>query len=139
MSKQLDPLSFDLARFQQELTAFDNLLRRKASLKEREVVLPFFRKRPHLTAALGSFSLHLTVATELAFEFPLFGDFTTDLVLGDRTKGAFCLVEFEEGSADSIFKKQPKRGEPEWSARFDRQRIVADVLASGTGQCEGES
>ena len=119
MAKQLEPVSFDLARFQQELTALDNLLKRRASLKEREVVLPFFRNRHHLAAALGSYSSHLTLATELAFEFPLFGDFTTDLILGSRSKGAFCLVEFEEGSSDSIFKKQPKRGEPEWSARFE--------------------
>jgi hypothetical protein len=33
--------------------------------------------------------------------------------------GEFCVVEFEEGGEHSIFKNQPRRGNPEWSSRFE--------------------
>lgn len=61
----------------------------------------------------------LVPATELAFEFPFFGDFKADLILGNKSARKFCVVEFEDGRPDSIFKKQPARGNPEWSARFE--------------------
>jgi Domain of unknown function (DUF4263) len=59
------------------------------------------------------------VRQPLAFQFPFFGDFTADLLLGNKKAGEFCVVEFEDGREDSIFKKQPKRGNPEWSTRFE--------------------
>jgi len=55
----------------------------------------------------------------LAFQFPFFGDYTADAVVGSKALGEFCVVEFEDGAADSIFKRQPKRGNPEWSSRFE--------------------
>ncbi len=58
-------------------------------------------------------------ATELTFEYPFFGDFKADLLLGNKAAKRFCVVEFEDGREDSIFKKQPRRGNPEWSARFE--------------------
>lgn len=59
------------------------------------------------------------LAAEMAFRFPFFGDYTADLVLGNKAVGEFCVVEFEEGGRDSVFKKQPGRGNPEWSTRFE--------------------
>lgn len=119
MAKNLEPISFDAKRFKRELAAFDRLLKRRPILSERADIQPFFERHRHLAAAMGSYAPSFVPATELAFQFPLFGDFTADLVLGNKDAGEFCLVEFEDGTADSLFKKQPKRGEPEWSARFE--------------------
>jgi hypothetical protein len=39
--------------------------------------------------------------------------------LGSKQEKEFCVVEFEDGKENSIFKKQKKRKNPEWSARFE--------------------
>ncbi len=119
MAKNMDAITFDLKRFRKELTEFDRLLARRAELPERAVVQPFFERRRQLSAALGTFTPNPVAATEIAFQFPFFGDYSADLVVGSKAAGEFCVVEFEDGAADSIFKKQPKRGNPEWSSRFE--------------------
>ena len=55
----------------------------------------------------------------MAFEFPFFGDYRADLLVGSKSAGHFCAVEFEDGGPDSIFKNQPNRPNPEWSGRFE--------------------
>jgi hypothetical protein len=54
----------------------------------------------------------------VAHEYPLFGDFTCDLVAGDWTRSAFVFVEFENAAVNSVF-VQGVRATPEWSARFE--------------------
>lgn len=39
--------------------------------------------------------------------------------MGNKSVGHFCVVEFEDGRDDSLFKRQPHRPNPEWSARFE--------------------
>lgn len=119
MGVNLESIEFDPAQFQLELAGLDALLQSKGDLSETGDIQPFFEKRKHLAAYMGTFSPNLGPATELAFEFPFFGDFKADLLLGNKCEGEFCVVEFEDGSEDSIFKKQPRRGNPEWSARFE--------------------
>jgi hypothetical protein len=63
--------------------------------------------------------LNIAVAIEICFEFDLAGDFRADVLLGSRAANQFCVVEFEPGEQDAIFKKQPDRKNPEWSARFE--------------------
>jgi hypothetical protein len=60
-----------------------------------------------------------SVATEICFEYEFFGDFKSDLLLGSKASGGFCVVEFEDGGVGSVFKKQLQRKNPEWSARFE--------------------
>ena len=120
MAKNLEPIVFDPKRFRKELAEFDRLLSRRTALPERAVVQPFFERHRQLSAALGAFTPRLGAATELAFQFPFFGDYLADLVVGSKAQGEFCVVEFEDGAADSIFKRQPRRGNPEWSSRFER-------------------
>ena len=48
-----------------------------------------------------------------------FRDFRADILLGSKQAKEFCVVEFEDGKQDTIFKKQKKRKNPEWSARFE--------------------
>ena len=119
MAKNLEPISFDLARFGRELTAFGKLLRANPGLTERAVIQPFFETHRQLASHLSLLSSGTAPATELAFQFPFFGDYSADVVLGSKAAGEFCVVEFEDGTTDSIFKRQPKRGNPEWSARFE--------------------
>lgn len=68
---------------------------------------------------MGAIFPEIALATEIAFEFPFFGDFKADLLLGNKGARKFCVVEFEDGRRDSIFKNQPARGNPEWSPRFE--------------------
>jgi hypothetical protein len=119
MASVLETIVFEPAKFQQELSAFEGLLRSKADLSETNDILPFFKKNKHLTAYLGTFALNIAVATEICFEYEFFGDFKADILLGSKQEREFCVVEFEDGKQDTIFKKQRKRKNPEWSARFE--------------------
>ena len=119
MAKNLETIVFDPSKFQKELKAFAQLLKSKSNLSEQEDIQPFFKQSKHLSAFMGTFSPNIGAATELAFNFPFFSDFSADVLLGKKNEREFCVVEFENGHGDSIFKKQPKRGNPEWSSRFD--------------------
>jgi hypothetical protein len=115
----LEAIDFDPEQFEKELNAFDALLKSKVNLSETADIQPFFQKSKHLSSYLGTIFTELGPATELTFEYPFFGDYRADLILGNKRLKKFCVVEFEEGGEDSIFKKQPNRGNPEWSARFE--------------------
>jgi len=45
-------------------------------------------------------------ADVFAHEYPIYGDFRADLVVGDSSTHNYLLVEFEDGRANSIFKKR---------------------------------
>jgi hypothetical protein len=119
VAKNLETIVFDPSRFEKELKAFATLLQSKPDLSERDDIQPFFKKSKHFTAYLGTFSSAIGPATELAFEYPFFGDFSADVLLGSKKAGEFCVVELEDGRRDSIFKKASGRANPEWSARFE--------------------
>jgi hypothetical protein len=51
--------------------------------------------------------------------YPLFGDFTCDLVAGDSARNAYCLIEFEDAGPASCFIKRGKRSTRYWSPRFE--------------------
>ena len=119
MGANLERITFDPQRFEKELAAFSALLKSKTDLSERDDIQPFFKKSKHLAAYMGTIFPEIEPATELVFEYPFFGDFKADLLMGNKTGKKFCVVEFEDGRKDSIFKRQPKRGNPEWSARFE--------------------
>ena len=89
------------------------MLRSKPDLSEQGDIQPFFRNSKHLSAFLGTFSPNIGPATELAFEYPFFGDFSADVLLGKKKEREFCVVEFERGHKDSIFKKAGTKATPE--------------------------
>ena len=119
MGTVLEPFAFDHALFEAELSALGILLASKAHLSETDDIQPLFKAGRHLSAFLGTFAPDIGPATEMAFEFPFFGDFRADLLAGSKSAGHFCVVEFEDGGPDSIFKKQLNRANPEWSGRFE--------------------
>jgi hypothetical protein len=118
MASVLEPVTFDPALFRKELNDFDAFLKSKADLSERDDIIPFFKDRKHLTAYIGTLYLNVAVATEVCFEFDISGNFRADILLGSRAANQFCIVEFEPGEEDAIFKKQDRK-HPEWSARFE--------------------
>jgi hypothetical protein len=120
VTKILEPIAFNPVQCRAELTAFKQLLDGKQDLEERADILPFFKERKQLSAFIGTFASNIGPASVLAFEFPFMGDFAADIVLGNKDKGVFCVVEFEDGKADSIFKKQASKSTTEWSQRFER-------------------
>jgi hypothetical protein len=119
MASVLETIAFDPTVFRRELDAFEALLNSKADLAEQEDVQPFFKNNKHLTAFIGTLYLNIAVATEICFEFDLAGDFRADILLGSKKDNQFCVVEFEPGKQDVIFKKQPRRKNPEWSSQFE--------------------
>ncbi len=116
---RLLPLQFDPDQCRQSLDAFAALLATTQELDERAQVLPFFRRHPHLAAALGSYNVNLANPDRLAYELSLLGKFTADLVVGDTTTQNFVFVEFEDGKATSVFRQRGRRT-PHWSERFEQ-------------------
>jgi len=114
--KGLNPFDFDIRLCSKEISAFEGLLT-KPELKEREEILPFFRENPNLSAFIASYVPDIVRFNQLSYEFGLFGDFKTDIVVGDDKSNSYCLIEFEDASKDSIFKSNG-RGITEWSDRY---------------------
>jgi len=95
-------IDFNPAKCRQELKGFRRLLQSSQHLTEREIQA-FFRKRHQLSAFLGTYAPDIGPANQLGFEFPIFGDFTADIVLGNRERGEYCLIELEDGQLSSLF------------------------------------
>ncbi len=117
--KEFEPVDFDPDVCRSELKKLKNLLDENRDLNEREDILPFFRKRKNLSAFLGSYVPDIINSDMIAYEYSFYGDFTSDLAIGDSETKTFCFVEFEDATATSIFRKQAKKVTPEWSPHFE--------------------
>jgi hypothetical protein len=118
--KTFDALIFDPTRCRQEVAELREWLAAHPILDERRQILPFFRARRHLSALVASYSPELDRYNRIAFEYPLFGDFSCDLVVGDSARSAYCLIEFEDAGPTSVFIQRGKRVTRYWSPRFER-------------------
>jgi hypothetical protein len=118
--KNFEPLSFDPTRCHKEIDELRHWLSERQHLRENEHILPFFRRRRHLSAFIASYSPSIIRFDRLAFQYPLFGDFICDLVVGDSVKSTYRFVEFEEAGPNSLFIKQAKKATRAWSPRFER-------------------
>ena len=90
MGAVLEAITFDHALFEEELATLGNLLASKVDLSEMDDIQSLFKASKHLSAFLGTFAPDIGPATELAYEFPFFGDYRADLVVGDRSVSHFC-------------------------------------------------
>jgi hypothetical protein len=115
--KGLDAFKIELAQCLSELAEFEKLLDR-TELGEDADILPFFKARLHLSAFVASYVPQISRFDELKHEFNLFGDFRSDLVVGDSINNSYCFIEFEDATRDSIFYKAG-RSTLEWSPRFE--------------------
>ncbi len=117
-SGQLVPWVYDDGAARADLDALDTLLASRMDLSERDDILPFFRAHPHLLTLIGSYNRNLATYDRLGVEVPLFGQFTADAIIGDRTQRAYTLVEFEDGRESSMFVRRG-RHRTEWAPRVE--------------------
>jgi hypothetical protein len=119
VTKELESIQFDPKKCRSELRALKKLLDSNSHLDERKTIQPFFQKRKQLSAYIGTYTPAIGPAQLIAFEFPILGDFKADVILGNKASGTFCVVEFEDGKPDNIFKRSAKRSMTHWSPRFE--------------------
>jgi hypothetical protein len=119
VAKTFKPINLDPKTCRTQIDELGALLNSKKALSERNDIQPFFKARPQISAFIGSYMRDIGPATDFAFEYPVHGDFAADLVVGDRANRRFCVVEFEDGRADSIFKRASGKSMSEWSQRFE--------------------
>jgi hypothetical protein len=117
--KAFESLIFNLTRCRKEVAELRQWLAQHPILDEKRQILPFFRQRRHLSAFVGSYGQDIDRYDRIAFEYPLFGDFACDLVVGDFARNAYCLIEFEDAGLTSLFLQRGKRATREWSPRFE--------------------
>lgn len=115
----MDPFVFDRGRCEGEIVELADLLATNDRLSERDDVQAFFRSHQNVAALVGAFDLDIGPATRLQFEFPIFGEFIADLVVGNHNTRKYILVEFEDASENSLFEKAGERRNRRWSRRFE--------------------
>jgi hypothetical protein len=116
--KEFEAVELDPDKCGEELAELGRLLAAKHELSERKDVLPLFREHRQLSAFLASYHPDIRGRERLiGYEYNLFGDFGADAVIGDRARNAFCMVEFEDATPRSVFRRSG-RSLPGWSSRF---------------------
>ena len=129
MSKDFTEVAFNLIEFKTELQQFCKLLNSKVSLGEREIQA-FFKTSMNLTAYIGTTFGTIGVARQVAYEFEIFGDYSADIVFGNREK-QFCFVELESGNTDSVLEddlyRELKEGYERYSAAFKAETNADNV------------
>lgn len=117
--KRLTPHSLDAVQARHQHGEYLSLLQSKTILSEAKDILPFFRKRNDLSILIGNYFPAIRRADVLAHEFQIYGDFRADLIVGDSKATNYLLVEFEDGSPQSIFGKSSSKATPAWARRFE--------------------
>src|ERR1700730_9271440 len=88
---------FDPARCRKDALELQRLLARPPPLEDNKDLIPFFKARPDLTAALGFYDTFLIREGDLiAYELELFGLYRSDIVVGDSSRHTFGFVELED-------------------------------------------
>lgn len=117
--KKFQTLEFDRITYERELNEFNQLLSNNQTLSERTIILPFFRERLLLSSKIASLLPEFVKIDKIAYEYDLFGDFTSDLVIGDAQNNTYCFVEFEGAMPNSIFTIKKTKYQPEFSSQFE--------------------
>jgi hypothetical protein len=117
--KVFESLVFDPRQCRNEVAELRQWLAHHPTLDEKRQILPFFRARRHLSAFVASSTSIVDRYDRIAFEYPLFGDFGCDLVVGDSARNAYCFIEFEDAGPTSLFVQRGKRVSREWSPRLE--------------------
>lgn len=83
-------------------------------------MIPFFKARPHLCAALGYANNAVELPDRWASELDLFGDFACDVAVGDSEANAYTLIELEDAQEYSILSRLERgKAMKRWSSRFE--------------------
>lgn len=119
MANAFAQVTFNSAKCKKEVKELGDLLKSKAELSEKNAVLPFFRTRDQICSLIGSIIPAIGLAPEVCREFSFLGDFSADLLVGNKSAKQFLAVEFEDAGLESIFKSAPGRKTKDWSPRFE--------------------
>jgi hypothetical protein len=103
--KTFESILHDAKQLARELVELEGFLKKERKLREREHVIPFFKKAKHLSAALGYLTPDIHLAERVANELDLFGDFICDAASGDSKSHAYTLIEFEDANEYTISRK----------------------------------
>lgn len=118
--KSFDNHKFDFKIYRKELIEFKSLLDSKDELSENDDILPFFRKKKHLSSQIATIVSTKVIETDkIAQEFDLFSDFASDMAIGDSKNNIYCFIEFEDAKKHSLFKKNGAKYKPEYSNRLE--------------------
>jgi hypothetical protein len=117
--KAMHTVALDLPVLKRELDELEAFLNTNKTLQERAQVLPFFKARPVLTAAIGMLGQTVTVPDQYAHELNLFGDFAADAASGDSQTNGVLLIEFEDALPYSVFATAGAGKVRPWSRRFE--------------------
>ena len=117
--KELISHTFNFAAYEKELSEFKDLLDKNPELREKEDILPFFKARPNLSTQIATIIPQMVTNEKLAYEFDIFGDFASDIAVGDINSNTFCFIEFEDARTESIFVKNGKKYKQEFSSRLE--------------------
>jgi hypothetical protein len=115
--RRLEDIKFYKANAKKELKSYWNFLKRNVELNERDQILPFFNKRKYLSAFIGQVIQKIEPPDMVSHEYPLWGEYVCDLVVGSKISGSVCFVEFEDGKRNSIFSGSGNNRT--WSSRFE--------------------
>src|SRR6266508_645495 len=118
--RTFEPITLVEKDLTRELDELEHFLKQNPQLRERKHVLPFFKARKQLCAALGLMNANVDVPDRVANELVLFGDFACDAAAGDSKNNSFTLIEFEDANEHSIFSKlETGKSVKRWSSRFE--------------------
>ncbi len=123
MSKLLKH-TYSLADCEKEVEQFASHLKKGKLVKERDQILPFFKKRAHLTSMFSEFDAEMDLCDRIAHDLDLFRTYRPDIVVGNSAQGRYCFIELEEAKKYSVFSKELKSGKSDWGR----------VLEHGLGQ-----
>lgn len=117
--KEFIPHQLSIEQCRAELKQFEELLKVKTDLSERQDILPFFQRNLHVGSFISTYVPQLSNPDRIATELDIFGDFTCDLAVGDSTSKVFLLIEFEDARPNSLFVAKPPKVTPEWAPRLE--------------------
>jgi hypothetical protein len=108
----------DIEKIGSQLNELQGLLESKTELSEKHDLSPFFKGRPNLISFVGYLHPGITKSDKFAYEYDIFGDFSSDFTVGDSRRNSYCFIELEDAREKSIF-RNTGRATPDWSPRFE--------------------
>ncbi len=113
---KLENIILDKSAISTELNAFKAILAASDIIGE-SALLKHFRANRQLSASFGSFVPKIRRDRLLAYEYDVAGVFAADIVVGDKERGHYCMIEFEAANPYAMFKNIARKT-PEWGAPF---------------------
>jgi len=115
---QLQRINLDFNAAESELAEFKKFLDDNPEFSET-LVVSFLKSKLNLCCLLGSMIAGVPKSDVYKFEFQIQGVFRADFVTGHLQQQRFVLVEFEDGTKNSLFGPNETNQMRDWSRRFE--------------------